>query len=83
MSSRHVLTIEEVTLDDFDTYTCNATNQLGSSHGKIYVSGEADKVEITSAPMGGDVDSYDLAWKVKSFSPIIEYKIAYRKTKGN
>ncbi|XP_043245909.1 protein amalgam-like [Amphibalanus amphitrite] len=83
MSSRHVLTIEEVTLDDFDTYTCNATNQLGSSHGKIYVSGEADKVEITSAPMGGDVDSYDLAWKVKSFSPIIEYKIAYRKTKVN
>ena len=39
MTSRHVLTIAEVTLDDFDTYTCQATNQLGSSYGKIYLSG--------------------------------------------
>ena len=38
-------------------------------------------MEITSAPMGGDVDSYDLAWKVKSFSPVTEYKVAFRKTK--
>ncbi|XP_037080199.1 limbic system-associated membrane protein-like [Pollicipes pollicipes] len=83
MTSRFVLTVSKVTLDDFDTYTCNATNQLGSSHGKIAVLGVADKVEVVSTPMDGDSESYDLAWKVKSYSPIIEYKIAYRKTKLN
>ncbi|XP_043245919.1 protein amalgam-like [Amphibalanus amphitrite] len=81
--ARHVLTIDSVQPEDLDTYTCTARNELGTAHAEVVVTGEADKVEITSAPMGGDVDSYDLAWKVKSFSPVLEYKIAYRKTKVN
>ncbi|XP_037080209.1 contactin-3-like [Pollicipes pollicipes] len=83
IGTRHTLTIDNVQLDDFDTYMCTARNGLGSAYSKIAVSGVADKVEVISTPMDGDSESYDLAWKVKSYSPIIEYKIAYRKTKLN
>ena len=47
----------------------------------MYVSGVADRVEVTSEPVSTAPDVYDLSWQVKSFSPVQEYKVAYRRSK--
>lgn len=79
----HVLDITSVQRDDFDTYTCNASNVLGSSKGRMLLTGVADRVSVTSVPIGGAPDTYELSWQVHSFSSILEYKVAYRRAKFN
>ena len=47
----------------------------------LHISGVAARVEITSEPVSTAPDVYDLSWQVKSYSPIQEYKVAYRRSK--
>ena len=43
----------------------------------LLISGTPDRARITSSPIGTAPDSYQLSWEVRSYSPIIEYKVAY------
>jgi len=83
MGTRHMLTIRSVKKDDFDTYTCEAANSLGSMKGRMIVTGVADRVRITSPPIGSAPEAFELSWEVESYSPIREYKVAYRRGKYN
>lgn len=49
----------------------------------LYVcfAGVADRVRITSEPIGVAAQEYDLSWEVQSYSPIQEYKVVYRRGK--
>ena len=51
--SHHVLTIEDVHSEDFDTYTCTATNGQGSSDAKITITGQSQVItgHLTSKDM--------------------------------
>ena len=40
--------------------------------------GVADRAVITSGPISTAPEQYELSWKVNSYSPIQEYKVAYR-----
>ncbi|XP_037079019.1 uncharacterized protein LOC119100002 [Pollicipes pollicipes] len=91
MGTRHILTIRSVQQDDFDTYTCEASNRLGSMKGRMIVTdaavcvrpGVADRVRITSPPISTAPEDFDLSWEVESYSAIHEYKVAYRRSKFN
>lgn len=45
--------------------------------------GRPDVAAINSSKQGRSKNSYDLLWTVKSYSPIIEYKVLYRPDKTN
>ncbi|KAF0296990.1 Protein amalgam [Amphibalanus amphitrite] len=83
MGTRHELVIQSVGRDDFGRYSCKATNSLGTMTRHMSVTGVADRVEITSEPVSTAPDVYDLSWQVQSFSPVQEYKVAYRRSKHN
>ncbi|XP_037079027.1 lachesin-like [Pollicipes pollicipes] len=83
MGTRHILTIRSVQRDDFDIYTCEASNRLGSMKGRMLITGVADRVRITSPPISTAPEDFDLSWEVESYSAIHEYKVAYRRSKFN
>ncbi|XP_043235751.1 lachesin-like isoform X2 [Amphibalanus amphitrite] len=75
--TRHVLTIGPVQMADFGTYSCQASNPLGTATGRMALSGAPGRAHITSSPIGAAPDSYQLSWEVRSYSPVLEYKVAY------
>lgn len=56
-----------------------AENTLGRMKKFIEISGRPRPAEIISEPWSKYMDSYDLAWKVQSFPPIMEIRLMYRK----
>ena len=40
--------------------------------------GVANRARITSGAISTAPEQYELSWEVESFSPILEYKVAYR-----
>ncbi|XP_037086665.1 lachesin-like [Pollicipes pollicipes] len=81
--TRHVLTVRPVRPVDFGTYSCQAANALGSAGGRMVLTGTPERAHVTSSSMGTAPDSYQLAWEVHSYSPILEYRVAYRQSKFN
>ncbi|XP_043235053.1 protein amalgam-like [Amphibalanus amphitrite] len=81
--TRHTLTIQNVRSEDFGKYSCHAKNLLGAAHGNMDVTGVADRAVITSGPISTAPEQYELSWKVESFSPVLEYKVAYRPVRAN
>lgn len=59
--------------------SCMAENTLGRMKKFIEISGRPRPAEIISEPWSKYMDSYDLAWKVQSFPPIMEIRLMYRK----
>lgn len=50
----------------------------------IYLlTGRPDVAIITSPKQGRSKNSYEMLWTVKSYSPILEYKVLYRPDKTN
>ena len=45
--------------------------------------GRPDVAVITSSKQSRSKNSYEMLWTVKSYSPIIEYKLLYRQDKTN
>lgn len=56
-----------------------AENTLGRMKKFIEISGRPRPADIISQPWSKHTDSYDLAWKVQSFPPIMEVRVMYRK----
>ncbi|XP_037086873.1 neural cell adhesion molecule 2-like [Pollicipes pollicipes] len=81
--TRHSLTIQNVRPEDFGTYSCHVKNSLGTATAQMVVTGVPDRAVITSGAISTAPELYELSWQVESFSPIIEYKVAYRPAKVN
>ncbi|KAF0752205.1 brother of CDO-like, partial [Aphis craccivora] len=81
--NRYTLRLRKVQNTDFGNYSCVADNGLGKSKRSIEVTGRPDVAIITSSKTSRSKDSYEMLWTVKSYSPIIEYKVLYRPDRAN
>ncbi|XP_071513616.1 protein amalgam-like isoform X4 [Panulirus ornatus] len=76
---RHTLTINKVREEDFGDYTCTAENTLGQTKNTLRLTGLPKIPRMTSSPAGGEKTSYTLTWETESYTPIIQYRLRYRK----
>ncbi|XP_034939144.1 lachesin-like [Chelonus insularis] len=76
--NHRVLTIYHTNKHDFGKYKCIAKNPLGEAYKEILVEGTPAKPEFIGGEIADDETTMILKWKVKSFSPIVEYKLEYR-----
>jgi len=73
----HSLTLHIVKEEDLGNYTCQASNDLGSTEKTIIVSGKPMKPsKITGNPEGANI--YRLRWYVESAFTITEHKFVYK-----
>ncbi|KAK3857117.1 hypothetical protein Pcinc_036612, partial [Petrolisthes cinctipes] len=80
---RHTLTIAKVVEEDFGEYTCTANNGLGRTQRTLMLTGLPKTPTMTSSPSGGEENTYTLTWHTESNTPIIQYRLQYRKFMGN
>ncbi|XP_066943985.1 lachesin-like [Macrobrachium rosenbergii] len=80
---RHTLTISKVTMEDFGNYTCSASNTFGEEARTLKITGVPKSPTITSSPAGGERFSYTVTWETESYSPVIQYRLSYRKSQEN
>ncbi|XP_054284253.1 neurotrimin-like [Macrosteles quadrilineatus] len=76
---KHKLIIKRVTVGDLGLFTCRATNMFGRAQQSIHLSGVANPAEFKRGPRQSNLHNYTLIWEVESYSPIIEYKLMFRK----
>ncbi|KAK9510152.1 hypothetical protein O3M35_004995 [Rhynocoris fuscipes] len=76
----HFLRIAATTKTDYGFYTCIATNDLGESKKSVELSGKPGKPVFENSSYSEDsISSPVLSWKVKSFKPIEEFEVLYKK----
>ncbi|XP_071513518.1 protein amalgam-like isoform X3 [Panulirus ornatus] len=80
---RHTLTIHKVREEDFGDYICTAENSLGQKEYTLTLTGLPKTPKMTSSPAGGERTSYTLTWETESYTPIVQYRLQYRKFKVN
>ncbi|KAF2360529.1 Immunoglobulin I-set [Trinorchestia longiramus] len=80
---RHTLIVRPVTEQDFGAYACIAENSQGKKSAVIHMTGLPRQPRFTSAPAGGEVNSYTLTWETDSYYPIIAYRLVYGRAKVN
>jgi len=78
--ARHRLVLAGVSQQDFGNYSCFAENDLGRSRGYIHLSGKPNTPVVRSHEQGMFSDRYNLTWGVDSYSPVIGYRLIYRKS---
>ncbi|KAK8385393.1 hypothetical protein O3P69_012319 [Scylla paramamosain] len=78
---RHTLTIQEVREEDFGEYTCTAESPLGRTNTSIRLTGLPRVPRVTSSPAGGERTTYTLTWVAESHTPVIMYRLQYRRHK--
>ncbi|XP_018021341.2 neural cell adhesion molecule 1-like isoform X2 [Hyalella azteca] len=76
---RHSLIIRDVQDDDFGDYTCSAKNRQGVTEQTVVLTGLPKVPKMTSSPAGGEKETYTLTWETESFSPIVQYRVQFRK----
>ncbi|XP_045133288.1 limbic system-associated membrane protein-like isoform X2 [Portunus trituberculatus] len=78
---RHTLTVKQVKEEDFGNYTCIAESNLGRVNSSLRLTGLPRMPRLTSSPAGGEKRSYTLTWETESHTPVIMYRLQYRKRK--
>ncbi|XP_015603689.1 opioid-binding protein/cell adhesion molecule homolog isoform X2 [Cephus cinctus] len=76
--SKHTLVLKRTTNDDFATYTCQASNALGTTSRNVTLTGVPTKARFSGGEVANDT-TLILKWQLQSFSPITEYKLQYRR----
>ncbi|KAL4154420.1 hypothetical protein QTP88_000295 [Uroleucon formosanum] len=79
-------TIDSVRRQADGVYICTASNNIGTTVNEeidLNILCKPDVAVITSSKQGRSKNSYEMLWTVKSYSPIIEYKLLYRPDKTN
>ncbi|XP_046400576.1 protein amalgam-like isoform X2 [Ischnura elegans] len=81
---RYSLVFHRVLSDDLTSYTCTATNNLGQDQRTLMLTGVAREAVIKAERMSdeNDDDSVKLIWEAESYTPIINYKLEFRRTSG-
>ncbi|XP_068205802.1 protein amalgam-like isoform X2 [Palaemon carinicauda] len=80
---RHTLTINQVQSEDFGDYKCIAENERGQAEHTLRLTGIPKTPRMTSSPAGGEDDAYTLTWETESYTPILQYRLRYRKSRAN
>lgn len=80
---RHSLTIAQVQENDFGDYTCLAVNERGEARHTLRLTGLAKIPKMTSSPAGGENEAYTVTWETESYTPILQYRLQYRKSRAN
>nr|ATU83047.1 secreted hypothetical protein [Pristhesancus plagipennis] len=76
----HYLRISGTTKSDYGFYTCIAINNLGESKKSVELSGKPGKPVFENSSYSEDsISSPLLTWNVKSFKPIEEFEVLYKK----
>ncbi|XP_064094280.1 neural cell adhesion molecule 2-like isoform X2 [Macrobrachium nipponense] len=78
---RHTLTIKHVQAEDFGDYKCIAENERGSAEHTLRLTGIAKTPRMTSSPAGGEDDAYTITWETETYTPILQYRLRYRKSR--
>ena len=81
-ANRHLLSLDLETQEMFGTYKCEASNELGSAHSSVLVTGLASPPVFTSAAVSLYSDTYTLAWTSDSKSEINSFRVLYREARG-
>ena len=82
-SNRHILSLSLQSQEMFGTYKCEASNELGSAHSSVLVTGLASPPTFTSAVVSLYTDTYTLAWHSDSKSEINSFRVQYREARGD
>ncbi len=64
--------------ETFGRYECRAINSYGEARQTIQVGGLADPALFTPSAEGAEPHGHTLAWSVRSFVPVTEYRLEYR-----
>lgn len=81
--NKYSLILRSVEEQDFGIYSCNAENHLGKSSQNIELSGRPSRAVFSIDTTSYAADSFNLTWKVDSYTPIEEYKLMFRKVYFN
>ena len=81
-ANRHLLSLDLETREMFGTYKCEASNELGSAHSSVLVTGLATPPVFTSADVSLYTDTYTLAWTSNSKSEITSFRVLYREARS-
>jgi len=79
-SNRHILTLDLENQDMFGDYKCQASNELGSTHSSVTITGLASPAVMSSADISLYPDSYTLAWTADSKTEITSFRVLYKET---
>ncbi|KAG8234199.1 hypothetical protein J437_LFUL007359 [Ladona fulva] len=79
IGSRHSLLFQKVIAHDLTTYSCTATNALGSDQRTVLLTGVAREAVFKSDVSSAEEDSFTLIWEVESYTTIINFKLEFRK----
>ncbi|XP_057323322.1 neural cell adhesion molecule 1-B-like isoform X1 [Microplitis mediator] len=77
--SSRVLVIEHTEEHDLGAYTCVASNPMGEATKEIILTGNPAKPKFVGIDNKDDEKTVVFKWKVKSYAPIKEYKLEYRR----
>lgn len=77
--TRYFLDILHTQLEDLANYTCVAENKLGRTEKTISLTGLPSQAIISGGEMTRTASGLILKWHLESYSPIIEYKLQYRR----
>ena len=80
-SNKHLLSLSMESKEMFGTYKCEASNELGSAHSSVLVTGLATPATFTSAGVSLYTDTYTLAWHSDSKSEIKSFRVQYREAR--
>ncbi|KJH44520.1 immunoglobulin domain protein [Dictyocaulus viviparus] len=74
------LTVVKINEDSFGDYMCRASNNLGTAFAVIHI---LIVILGRPGPPSLELDGFDLIWSVRSYEPVIEYRICYRHEKAD
>lgn len=77
--NNYTLTLENVRESNLGEYTCSAVNKIGDGQAVVFLTGIPFGLDFTSSTLGLYKSSYNLTWTVKTFSPLDETEISYRR----
>ena len=78
IKTHHHGQIHSLSIQDHGSYSCHATNYLGSATATHEISGKASPAVFKSSPRGTKDTAYLLEWSTMSFSPITEFQLETR-----
>ena len=81
-ANRHLLSLNMANREMFGTYKCEASNELGSAHSTVLVTGLASPPVFSSADISLYSDTYTLAWTSDSKSEITSFRVLYREARS-
>lgn len=75
----HTFIIRNVKKENFGTFSCSASNTFGKQTAYVLVTGIPKAPVFQSNILSKMSNSHTLTWITESYSPVIEYRVIYRK----